>query len=141
MPVFRGWEYPSVTSEPPSVRHLKMIMSPEVNGYQKATVLFTCIPPGGTTGRHIHATSDEIIYLVGRGIGQIGNETATLETDSVVLVPQGVEHEVRNTNDTDTLKLFCVFIPPLGPTPLIQQLIEKTKKHIEKATQDDKPPR
>ena len=101
-------------------------MSPEVNNYNEATVLFSHIPPGSSTGRHSH-TSDEIMYVIGRGEGQVGEEVTKLETDSVIFAPRGVEHECRNTSETETLKLFCVFIPPLEPSPLLKELIDKTK--------------
>lgn len=126
--VYDGWEYPSVKADPPNTRFLKIIMSPEVNSYDKATVLFSHIPPGSTTGMHTHET-DEIMYVVGRGEAQVGEETVPLETDSVIFAPGGVEHECRNTSGTETLKLFCVYIPPLKPSPLVEQLIKKTKAY------------
>ena len=129
--IYKGWEYPSVKSDPPAARFLKIIMSPEVSGYEHATVLFSHIPPGGTTGLHTHA-SDEIIHITGRGLGRMGDKTVNLETDMVVFAPRGVPHECRNTGDTDTLKLFCVFIPALEPTPVLKELIEKTKNHLQK---------
>ena len=129
--IYKGWEHPSVKSDPPSSRFLKMIMSPEVTGYEHATVLFAHIPPGGTTGLHTH-TSDEIIHVTGRGVGRVGDKTVNMETDMVILAPRGVLHECRNTGDTDTLKLYCVFIPPLEPTTVLKELIEKTKNHLQK---------
>ena len=124
--VYDGWEFPSVKAEPPSERFLKIIMSPEVSGYNEATVLFSHIPPSSSTGMHTH-TSDEIMYVVGRGESQVGGEVRKLETDSVIFAPKGVEHECRNTSETETLKLFCIYIPPLKPSPLLEKLIDKTK--------------
>ena len=71
--VYEGWEFPSLKAEPPHTRFLKIIMSPEVSGYSQATILFSHIPPGSSTGRHTH-TSDEIMYVIGRGEGQVGDE-------------------------------------------------------------------
>ncbi len=127
--VYKGWEYPSVKADAPAERFLKIIMSPEVSGYEHATVLFSHIPVGGTTGVHTH-TSDEIMYVVGRGDGMVGGKKSKLETDSVIFAPKGIEHECRNTSDTDTLKLFCVYIPALQPSPLVKEPIEKTKKQF-----------
>ncbi len=127
--VYNGWEFPSVKSDPPNTRFLKIIMSPEVNSYNEATVLFSHIPPASSTGRHSH-TSDEIMYVIGRGESQVGSEVTKLETDSVIFAPRGVEHECRNTSETETLKLFCVFIPPLEPSPLLEQLIDKTREYL-----------
>ena len=85
--------------------------------------------PASTTGMHTHP-GDEIMYVVGRGEGQVGDEVSELQTDSVIYAPKGIKHECRNTSETETLKLFCVFIPPLEPTPMMEELIEKTKKMV-----------
>lgn len=127
--VFNGWEYPSIKADPPTARFLKMILSPEVGDYKDATVLFSHIPPGSATGKHTH-TSDEIMHVTGRGECSVGAECYKLETDSVILAPKGVEHECRNTSETETMKLFCVYIPPLKPSPLLETLIQKTNSFI-----------
>jgi quercetin dioxygenase-like cupin family protein len=124
--VYDGWEYPSVKADPPTERFLKIIISPEISGYNEATVLFSHIPPGSTTGKHTHQ-SDEIMYVIGRGTSTVGPQKYSLETDSVIFAPREVEHECRNTSDTETLKLFCVYIPALKPSPLLQKLIERTR--------------
>ena len=128
--VYDGWKYPSVLAPAPNARYLKIIMSPEVNDYKDATILFSHIPPGSTTGMHTHPTSDEIMYIVGRGEAISGGKTTKIETDSVIYAPMDIEHECRNTSETDTLKLFCVYVPPLKPSPLLEELIDKTKKYL-----------
>jgi len=128
--VYEGWKFPSIKVETPHIRYLKLIVSPETTGYEKATVLFCHIPPGGGTGRHTHPNSDEIIHFVGRGEGTIGGDKVQIETDSVMIAPMGVEHECWNTSETETLKLFCVFIPSLEPSEVLQELIGKTNKYL-----------
>ena len=128
--VYDGWAYPAIKGEPPSERYLKLIASPEVNGYGGATVLFSHIPPGSTTGMHAHPDSDEIIYFIGRGEGTIEGETVILKTDSVMVAPKGVEHECRNTSNTETLKLFCVYIPPMTLNETLQGLAKTTREFL-----------
>lgn len=70
------------------------------------------------------------MYVVGRGEGQVGDEVAKLETDSVIYAPRGVTHECRNTTKTETLKLFCVFIPAIKPSALLEKLTETTKEYL-----------
>ena len=70
------------------------------------------------------------MYVIGRGESLIGKEVTELETDSVIFAPRGLEHECRNTTKTETLKLFCVYIPPLKPSPLLEELINKTKEYV-----------
>jgi mannose-6-phosphate isomerase-like protein (cupin superfamily) len=129
----KAWKLPSVKAESPSKRHFRMPFSPEVNDYKRATVLLVSIPPRSTTGMHAHPDSDEIMYFIGRGEATVGGEKAEIENDVVLLAPKGVEHESRNTSDTDTLKIFCVFLPPLKPNELLASLAEKTRKVTQKA--------
>lgn len=129
--VFEGWKFPSLKAEPPNIRFLKVVACPETIGYGKATVLFSHIPPGGTTGMHTHPGSDEIIHFTGRGEGTIDGEQVKTDTDSVMIAPAGVKHECRNTSETETLKLFCVFIPPLAATGLLAEAARKTKEYLE----------
>ncbi len=125
-----GGEFPSVKVDPPNTRSMKMIMSPEVNSYNEATVFLAYIPPGSSTGRHTHP-GDEIIYIVGgRGDGYVADQVTKIAADSVILAPGGIEHECRNTSETETLKLFCVFIPPLAPSPLLEKLAVKTNQYL-----------
>jgi len=60
----------------------------------------------------------------------MGGEKVKIETDSVILAPKGVEHECRNTSGTETLKLFCVYIPPLKLNELLLGLASKTKEYL-----------
>jgi len=129
--LFNGWQFPGAKADPPRERFLKLISCPETTGYDKATVLFSHIPPGSGTGPHTHPDSDEIMFFTGRGEGTIGAEKFKLETDSVLVVPKGIEHECRNTS-SDTLKISCVYIPPLKLSPLLTELAAKTKNHLKK---------
>lgn len=129
--ICKGWELPSVKADPPVERFLKMIYSPEATDYENATVLLAHIPPGSTTSKHTHPDSDEIMYFLGRGEATLGDEKVKIENDLVVLAPKGVEHEARNTSDTETLKVFCVFIPPLKPTELLAKAAQMRRERIQ----------
>jgi len=130
--IFNAWEFPSVKSAPPNERFRRLIASAETTAYDKATILLVNLPPLGTTGVHTHPDSDEIIYVTGRGEGMVAGEKTKLEVDSVVIAPKGVEHECRNTSETEILKLFCVFVPPLKLSPELTELAKKTKEFLKK---------
>lgn len=127
----QGWKLPSLRIDPPNERFIKIIESPETTGYRNATILFSHIPPGGTTGMHTHDYNDEIMYFVGRGEAVLNGKREILETDSVLVVEKGIEHQCINTSKTDTLKLFCVFVPALKITGPLESLAEETKKYLE----------
>ncbi len=128
--VYNGWEFPAVKIAPPRERYLKLIACPETTGYEKATILFSHIPPGNTTGSHTHPDSDEIMYCVGRGECTMNGEKVKIETDSVIVAPMGVEHECRNTSGTETLKLFCVFLPPMKLSEPLAALVPETREYL-----------
>ena len=130
--VFQGWEFPFAKTPAPGERSLRLIASAETNGYDKATVLLVHLPPLGTTGLHTHPDSDEIIFVNGRGEGSVAGEKSKLEVDSIIIAPKGVEHECRNTSDTESLKLYCVFIPPMKLSPTLHTIVQPTKEYLAK---------
>ena len=128
--ISKSWEMPSVKTNPPAERALKMLFSPEVNGYEKATIILSVIPPGSKTESHAHSDSDEIMYFLGRGEGTLGEEKVKIEQDLIIVAPQGVPHQVLNTSDTDTLKIICIFIPPVKPSELLAKAAQLSREKI-----------
>jgi len=124
--IAKVWEVKGYKVPPPTERTLKMLFSPELGNTDKVTVLASLIPPGGTTGLHSHDV-DEIIYIAsGRGIHVEGDEEHPVEPDMVLYAPAKIAHEVRNTGD-ETIKLICVFVPPLKPSEVIMKAVEAAK--------------
>jgi mannose-6-phosphate isomerase-like protein (cupin superfamily) len=128
--IINSWEYPSVKADPPVERFLKIVLSPQINGYKEASVVFAHIPPGSSAGIHTHETDEIMFVYSGRGEGIVGAERGKIETDSVVLAPKGIGHELKNTSETETLKVFCVYVPAVKPTPILEKLILKTKEFL-----------
>ncbi len=79
---------------------------------------------------HTHPDSDEIIHFCGRGEAVVDGRVIPVEEDSVLVVKKGIEHEARNVSPTETLKLFCVFIPPMKLSPALTELAEETKRSL-----------
>jgi len=130
--VINGWELPFAKTPAPGERFLRLVASAETNGYDKATVLLVHLPPLGSTGLHTHPDSDEIIFVNGRGEGSVAGQKTKLEVDSVIIAPKGIEHECRNTSETESLKLYCVFIPPMKLSPTLQSIVQPTKEYLSK---------
>jgi len=129
--VYNGWEFPATKIAPPAERYLKLIASPETTGYDKATILFSHIPPDSSTGMHTHPDSDEIMYCIGRGECSMSGEKVKIETDTVIVAPMGIEHQCQNTSATETLKLFCVFLPAMKLSEPLAALVPETKKYLQ----------
>jgi len=71
------------------------------------------IAPGAEISPHIHEVSlDSIYVLSGEGEAYINGEWRGIGTGDYILVPEKVEHGIRN-NDHAPLTLFVVQSPPL----------------------------
>jgi mannose-6-phosphate isomerase-like protein (cupin superfamily) len=133
--IMKGWEIPAAPAPAPVARNLKVLFSPELNGYEKATVLFSIIPPGSASGVHAHTDCDEIMYFMGQGVATLGETTVAIEKDLVILAQQGVPHSAVNTSDSESLKIFCVYLPAIAPTALLAEAIEKSRMELSKRKQ------
>ncbi len=128
MSVFNIWEIRGFTVPKPFERTLKVILSPETTGTKELTFLVSIIPPNSTTGPHIHE-ANEIMYVAsGRGVSLTNDKKSAIQLDSVIFVPKNVEHEIKNTGE-ETLKLICVFFPPLKPEGNLRRAIDLAKKN------------
>ncbi len=122
-----GWEYPSIRV---NERFLKIIESPEVTRYKNGTILFSHVPAGGRSDFHTHPDNDEIMYFIGRGEVIFGNDKFKIETDSVLVAEKGVPHQCINTSQTETLKIFCVYIPALKLSGPLEEIADITKQYL-----------
>ena len=127
MSVFNVWETRGFTVPKPFERTLKVILSPETTGTKELTFLVSIIPADSTTGPHTH-DANEIMYVAsGRGKCITNDKGSAIQLDSVIFAPKNVEHEIENTGE-ETLKLICVFFPPLKPEGNIKKAIDAAKK-------------
>jgi quercetin dioxygenase-like cupin family protein len=71
------------------------------------------IGAGGHTPLHRHPWEHEMFYHSGRGEVLVDGKPNPVEPGSVVFVPPGAEHQVRNTG-AEPLVLVCL-VPPAAP--------------------------
>jgi mannose-6-phosphate isomerase-like protein (cupin superfamily) len=80
-------------------------------------------PHGGSTGLHIHAEGDEMIFIdSGYGEGVDGDKKFEIRPDTVLYAKQGVTHCITNHSD-QTMRLICVFCPKM-PDERVRLLTE-----------------
>jgi mannose-6-phosphate isomerase-like protein (cupin superfamily) len=69
------------------------------------------LPPGGSTERHLHATSEELyVILDGAGEMEIEGDRAPVAAGDVVLIPPGSRHQITATDGP--LRFLCCCSPP-----------------------------
>jgi mannose-6-phosphate isomerase-like protein (cupin superfamily) len=78
-------------------------------------VLMT-LKPGEDLGAETHAEHDQFIRIeAGTGVAEIGGKDVPLADGVVVIIPAGVEHNVKNTSGDAPLKLYTLYAPPEHP--------------------------
>lgn len=71
------------------------------------------IPPEGEIGTETHPDTDQVFFVVkGEGQAIVGGEARKIEKNDVVFVPAGTEHNLKNIEDDEDLKLVTVYAPP-----------------------------
>jgi quercetin dioxygenase-like cupin family protein len=70
------------------------------------------VPPGCEVGWHAHATQVETVYLLaGQAVLVIGTGEAAMTAGSIVAIPAGAEHSLRNIGN-EPVELIAFFTPP-----------------------------
>ena len=102
-------------SPPPHQRELKVLLSPALQDVSnKLSIGMVVLPPGASGDPHTHEDSQETWYVIsGKGKLRIGDEEIMLVPDTVVVAPQGIEHQIFGDNQ-ETLKALFIF-SPAGP--------------------------
>ncbi|MBN1671957.1 MAG: cupin domain-containing protein [Kiritimatiellae bacterium] len=101
-------------AQEPYRRTLKCLISPRLQDVRHVAVGMVLLPPGSRSTPHPHRAEEETWYVVsGTGRITIGEETAALEPDMLVVAPPGETHFIVNDGN-ETLKMLWIFTPP-GP--------------------------
>ncbi len=82
----------------PSIRHRSSWPAWGGEGSDGAACYFE-VPPGCSLGPHVHDAEEQVVILGGRATATIGGETTALEGPALVVMPEGVTHDVRNDGD------------------------------------------
>ncbi len=83
----------------------------EKDGAKKFAMRMIELAPGGHSPNHSHAGEHEVFVWRGKGELMIEGKNYVLEPGITAFVPDGTDHQFRNTGD-ETLEFICVI--PLG---------------------------
>lgn len=80
-----------------------------------AQVVLMCLRRGEAIGAEVHEDTDQV-FIVAKGSGEavVGGVTQPLEKGSLLLVPAGTRHDIRNTGEK-RLRLVTIYAPPHHP--------------------------
>ncbi|MCX7868431.1 MAG: cupin domain-containing protein [Terrimicrobiaceae bacterium] len=68
------------------------------------------LPAGGSTTRHFHRAAEEFYYVLeGRGLMEIGGETAQVGPGDAILIPPGAWHRIEAI---EPMRFLCCCAPP-----------------------------
>ncbi len=71
------------------------------------------VPPGAMINSHSHGTQIETIYILsGEAVMNFEDADHTFLEGSIVAMPVGIRHSLRNEGNQDVL-LLTIFTPPL----------------------------
>jgi len=84
-------------------------------------VLMT-LQPGEEIGLEVHDHGDQFFRIEsGEGEAIIDGETHPLRDGSIVIIPEGMEHNVRNVSPTGPLRMYTLYAPPQHPEGTVHQ--------------------
>ena len=92
-------------------------------GKHSQLVLMSLLP-GEEIGLEVHTENDQFFrFEKGNGKVLIDGNTYEVADGDAVVVPSGVEHNVVNTSDTESLKFYTIY----SPAHHKDQIVRKTK--------------
>ena len=86
-------------------------VSPEA-GSPALSAIMEHIAPGDAIPTHLHESVDEIIFIyAGEGLQRLGETEHAVAAGSLVYVPRGTWHGLRNSAPTGNLTIVAIFTP------------------------------
>lgn len=80
---------------------------------ERSQLVVMCIPVGEDIGEEVHKDTDQFIRIEqGEGQSILDGVERELTDGSVVVIPAGVRHNIKNTSESVALKLYTLYSPP-----------------------------
>jgi mannose-6-phosphate isomerase-like protein (cupin superfamily) len=91
-------------------------------------LVLMAIPAGDEIPQEVHRKADQIIIIVeGQGEAILDGNPSPFKKDSVVIVPSGTKHCIKNTG-SQPLKLYTIYSPPQHAPGTIEKTKEEAGK-------------
>ena len=93
---------------------------------EHSQLVLMSLPPKVEIGLEVHPGNDQFFrFENGKGRVIIDNTTYDVIDGDAVVVPRGVEHNVVNTSDTDSLKLYTIYSPAHHKNGIVRKTKEE----------------
>lgn len=95
---------------------------------QNLQLVAMSLKPLEDIGLEVHNENDQFFRIEqGTGKAFVGETEYTISDDDVVIVPAGTVHNISNTSETESLKLYTIY----APSHHKDQIVRSTKKEAE----------
>ncbi len=82
-------------------------------GSRNLVVTWVDCEPGGEQRMHVHQAEEQVYIIVrGHGLMKTGDEEKEVDAGTLIFVPPGTAHAIRNTGD-NTLTFVSAASPPM----------------------------
>ena len=91
-----------------------------------AQLVVMSLKPGEEIGLEVHDHVDQFFrFEQGKGKVIINGEEFGVQEDDVAIVPAGSKHNIINTSQSESLKLYTIYSPPNHPDGTIHKTKEE----------------
>lgn len=107
---------------------------------ERSQLVIMSIPAMSDIGEEVHDVDQFIRIEEGEGLSILDDVERELTDGSVVVIPAGVRHNIKNTSTSDALKLYTLYSPPHHKDAIIHKTKAdalKDEEHFEGQTTDD----
>ena len=97
-------------------------------GSRNLVVTWVDCEPGGEQQMHLHQAEEQVYIVVrGRGLMKTGDDEMEVDAGTLIFVPPGAAHAIRNTGD-DTLTFISAASPPMDVDALSDYFAYKPQR-------------
>lgn len=100
------------------------------------------IPGGSDIGEEVHDGDQFIRVEEGAGQSILDGVERELTAGSVIVIPAGVKHNIKNLSEHDALKVYTLYAPPHHRDAVVhatKEDAEKDTEHFDGKTTDELP--
>ena len=91
-------------------------------------IVLMSLLPGEEIGEEVHDTLDQFFrFEKGQGKAVINGAESDIGDGSAVIIPAGTKHNIINTSQADSLKLYTIYSPPNHADGTIHQTKEEAE--------------